>query len=1226
MISRLFFSVLIFVFLLSTLVIANSSPSIPNVYHDNVLVEDGFELFEDETYILIFNATDPDGDVLIYSFAPPTPPFCTLDQELDYGVVTCEVLHEHVSVSGTSDFGPEEVKYFVISFQATERFGTEKLASIRDINFSLVPVNDQAVFTNPLSDITIDALDPWSYQLFGVDEELDYPLNFSVSADPILGLHFIDVTDTSATLTFPGGMPYNNQSGSYVVFVNLTDNGSSSQHPSSFSFNLTINRTNEPPFFITNFSNITGTQGQPFLFDIEARDPDENDTLSFSIERDTSQSGYCSSDLFHWDTHLTVLNDNATDALARINVANLTNDYVVCRYLILIVEDDYGNRVEVPVFFNITNINDPPVVHEISNYPGNAYGQNNLSNLSIGMFSPSATFKVNASDPDQLTYDALNTGVLNFTTNNSNFSIHPVEGILDLEFTNDSMVGIHHVEIIVTDNGGLSGSRVMTIEIIENNPPFIEVLPQSLVFNQTDDLIIYFNTTDQEGDHVYLEFISNALRFNVSIYESSLMLVSSDVSNPPVNVSMWALNLSHYVEQKYLEAPLPRPERELYSNALVGLHNVSIRAYDSQGAHSPSSSRANVVFVIENENDAPFFDMEQNNATDVDNFTFSPMVADKLYYELIYVTDFDLFLPLDIFVEELFFSVVNYSDLDVHNFSKLQGFEDVANLSFTPLSSGEHFITLSVVDLAGAGENLTINFTVYEETDPPNILQVMPYFDVNETVEDFISTSLVSSPLFVEWVEDSYLTFDAEIEIVDVTFSNNVDNYLDVEWFLNGVSLAYLENVVSMSNSSIDVYFDFFSSGFNNVTLVAYDAVKSSANWTWGVYVENVNRPPTFCPGSLDDIRFSGSTTRTHYFSYSGYQRFYDPDDDPQNTGLVSITLCNTSRDFGILPYLRELPSLTFALHNTTSGFCDADFVFNGPNLTIVGYTQGMCRVIFSATDDYGEVALSDIVEIEILESQQREEVFRERIVTVTEQVTIPLEERVDVPRLTKIIYPGELVFYYNRTVEVPLVILNNWTEPIRGISLSASALNLSSHDDNLSFSFSVSFIESLAIGESRNVSLFLSNYRALSPLLITILAEVSEPDFVDSESLIIAGLEMAGDDPQSVRALVTYARDLLSSSPQCAELNDLLDNAQRVLEQGSVQEALRLIDAAINGCTYLLSEDELLRREQPGSLRTGLDFTSQYWSEIVFSSIALIFIAIVFYVLAFFKFSFKNK
>jgi hypothetical protein len=429
-----------------------------------------------------------------------------------------------------------------------------------------------------------------------------------------------------------------------------------------------------------------------------------------------------------------------------------------------------------------------------------------------------------------------------------------------------------------------------------------------------------------------------------------------------------------------------------------------------------------------------------------------------------------------------------------------------------------------------------------------------------------------------------------------------------------------------MSNSSFDVYFDFFSSGFNNVTLVAYDAVGSSSNWTWEVFADNVNRLPIFCPNSLDDIRFSGSTTRTHYLSYSSYQRFYDPDDDPQNTGLISITPCNTSRDFSILSQLRELPSLTFALHNTTSGFCDADFNFDGPNLTIVGYTQGMCRVIFSATDEYGEVALSDIVEIEILESQQREEIIRERIVTVTEQITIPLEERVDVPRPTKIIYPGELVFYFNKTVEVPLVIFNNWSEPISGISLSASALNLSSQEDNLSFSFSLPFIESLAQGESRDVTLILSNYRTSSPLLINILAEVSEPEFVDSESLIIAGLEMSGDDPQSVRALVTYARDLLSSSSQCAELNDLLDNAQRVLEQGSAQEALRLIDAAINGCTYLLSEDELLRREQPSSLVSGLDFTSQYWSEIVFSSIALIFIAIVFYVLAFFKFSFKNK
>jgi hypothetical protein len=287
-----------------------------------------------------------------------------------------------------------------------------------------------------------------------------------------------------------------------------------------------------------------------------------------------------------------------------------------------------------------------------------------------------------------------------------------------------------------------------------------------------------------------------------------------------------------------------------------------------------------------------------------------------------------------------------------------------------------------------------------------------------------------------------------------------------------------------------------------------------------------------------------------------------------------------------------------------------------------------MCRVIFNATDEMGESVISNEVEIEILEALAQDEVIVERQVTITEQVNVPIEERVDVPTPTKIIYPGRLLFYQNKTVEVPIIIKNNWTEDFKGISLSANVLNISTIEgaDNISISLSDSRINELNKGESFNISLIVSDYRVFEPLRINIVANVSSPSFADSETLIIAGLEMAGDNPENARALVTYARDLLSSSPQCAELNDLLNDAQSLIDEGLTEEALRLVDAAVNGCKYLLSEDEIKRNEQPGALRLGLNFSSKYWSEIIFGAIAVILLAIVFYVVAYVKISLKNK
>ncbi|MFP4567742.1 MAG: hypothetical protein ACLFN8_02240 [Candidatus Woesearchaeota archaeon] len=1213
----------------ASVTVANSAPSVPDVFMGVSSVSDGFELVEDSVYVFTFNASDADGDELIYSFAPPAPDFCVLDQQYGQGEVTCEVLHEHVSASGTDEFGIEEVKNIVVGFQATERFGTEKLASIRELNLTLMPVNNQAEFLEVINDTSLNALSPWEFLLEGVDEELNLPLNFTIASDDDLGLIFTNITSSSATLTFEHNMPTNSHVGNWTVIINLTDDGSSNLSAASFSFDLQINRTNELPYFISDFSSISGTQNQPFFLEIEARDDDDNDTLSFNILKNSSANSHCVNETFTWN--ISTINNTAEGGLAHIDVPMLNNDHVICRDVLLEVRDQTDSSEVVSVLFNITNVNDAPTIHELSFFENNSFAQTNMSNLTIGLHSTDAIYKINATDPDALTYDKNNTGILSFSVNNSNFSIDEDTGILSLDFSDVNMLGVHYVLVTVTDNAltPLSDSRVLSINIVENTPPILSV-PVNYSFNQNDDIIVEFNITDIDGDLVEVYLESNDLNFNNSIYDISLNLSSYNISSPPQNISSWQFNLSRWVEQKYLSASLPRPTRELYRNELVGRHNVSISVFDERGAHSAITSQENLVFDVLNDNDAPFFDMVvRDNVSDGFNITFRPMVAGRVFARTFYATDFDLFLPNDIYDEDLTFVLHEWSDLSGQSFTKLS--DDSAVLEFVPNSMGSEYVVVGVYDRDGAGENITVDFVVYDETAPPEFVSVSPHLEGNMTVFDFKNTSEISLPLMVHGVENESITFDADISFVEEIFGEGgvvVNNSLDVEWFLNGESVAYLSDVVPTINSSYDFFFDFFSAGLNNITMRAIDAVESFSDWTWVVDVENVNRPPIFCNSSLEDLRFSGSTSRDYYLGYLSYQRFYDPDDDPVNDGLSVIDPCNVSRSFNLISDLRSLNSLEFGNDFTTVA-CNADFIYEGTNLTIVGYAQGICRVVFYAVDDYGEVAFSDEVEIEILEAIETEEVIREKEITVTEQITVPIEERVDVPVPVKVIFPGDVVFYQNKSVEVPLVIVNNWSEDFRGVVLSAYALNSSSEvleNEDLSVSLSQSVFNELPEGMSRNVSLIISNYRAQGPLLINVYAEIEEPDFVDSDTIVIAGLEMAGDSPQSVRALVTYARDLLSSSPQCAELNDLLDNAARVLEQGLAEDALRLIDAAINGCQYLLSQEEISRRENPGALRAGLTFTSEYWSEIILGSIALIFIAIVFYVFAFIRLSLKNK
>ena len=1224
-------------------IILNSPPSEPTILKDGNVISSGFELTEHVEYTFQINSSDPDGDDLTYHIEElggsgfGDRGLC--ETPSSGGEVTCLV--DHFVLTGSEDPAVEEIIEYTVEFQVRDD-APEGVIPYTRITFTLIPVNDQAEFdegTLSLDHEIVEAFDTWNKTISGFDWELDYPLNFSVSAESLtseedfLDIYFNDdpetITDTSRVLMVNST---NAHVGNWSITLNVTDDGSSDDPtPSSHNFILEINRSNVPPEFLSNLSNISGVQGEEFNLTVNAFTIDsESGDLNFSISRYENETlnPFCSDEFFLWD--IETINGSFDNASANIFVDNLSVEHVICRYVKLRVQDETGSAVEEVVFFNITNKNDPPKIHELSFFENNTNVNENLSDLSIRLFANPVFYKVNATDPDQLTYDINNTGILSFNTNSSIFTIDESTGIMDLRVDDPDLLGVHFINVSVADNAGASHSRVMKLEVLNNTAPIINVSEDVLISSQNDIDLVNFNVTDllgiSVGGFIFESFNS---RFDSEIYEVALDFVNWEDINQE-NVSFWTLNFSKWIENKTqstdFDDSIPGYTEALenfFANQLVGTHNLSIKVFDEFGAFDEFSS-ANLSFIVKNENDAPFFEFEQNNLPDGHKIELGPVVVNEVFEETIFAVDFDLFLPSYIYEEELSFYLLNYSSnlSDVH-FEKQSDFEAV--LSFVARDLGTHNITIMVEDKEGLNDTLVLEFDAFIRSDDPVFEEVRPYLSQGETIEDFTSNLGGDSSLSVDWVENETLTFGVSVWYQDF-LGGSADNSLTLEWFVNGELISVSNNVGSEERAFFDHYFDFFSQGLNEVSVVATDDLGSSSSWTWNVDVENVNRPPIFCEGSIEDIiEVSKSLTQQYYLGYfHDSQRFYNPDDDPDNKGPGGRNPCSSGFD-GVL----DLPSLEFS-YRFYDGSCNADFEFDGTTLQIIAHSVGTCWVIFEATDtdDESVVVDSDPVRIVISEAISQGETETERVVTVTETITIPIEEEVDVPKPTKIIYPGEVVQYHNQTIEVPIYLRNNWTEDLSGISLSAQALNISSDEehDNVSISFSESEISFLPVDEERRVVLTLENYRSRDPLKVNIFADVSEPSFTDSDTLIIAGLEMAGDDPRSVRSLVTYARDLLLSSPECAELNDLLGGAQTALDQGRVEDALRLIDGAINGCKHLLSEEEQLRRERPGAVRLGLDFTSEYWSEIIFGSIALIFLAIVFYVFAFIRMSLKNK
>ncbi len=1186
----------------ATVNINNSAPLIPNLIYQGGLINAGFNLVEDTDYEFTINSSDYDLDPLQYSVGLNS--LCSLNLSNIYtGLMQCKVTHE--ILTGTTQPAPESLQNFTVySIMARENISPAQ-AGILDFNFTLIPVNSQAYFTANITNKSIAAGTEWSVLVNGIDEEMDYPLNFTFWSNlnvAFPGLLIINRTNSTAANISFSALTNNNDVGNWTVIVNVSDaNGTNASRDfSQMTFALQINTSFYPPNFTTNFTALSQQiwiQGGNMTVWLTANSSNIGDNLSFSITAPTDTSLRCnisslSNQIFPWN--ITTLITNNTNASGLINVSLLTNDFVACRYVDLTIDSQYGGPTTIPNYlFNITNLNDPPVLHEIGL-------DGNISNQSTHLYSK-FTYRVNATDSDSITYDANRTANLTYYSNNSMFPINMTSGIIDFRPSNNSYVGTWNVNITVSD-GYANDSKNMMIIILNNSVPVLNLSTNNMTFYQNDIIKINFSVTEPDNDTINLTFSSltatDADRsFADSIYATAFTNLSNDYSGG-VNLEQWVLDL--YNSDARLR------------NNLVGRHRINITVTDSSGAFIENVSTGISNFTILNENDPPFFDNDQDNFSEAINLT--DVVVNIPYSILINATDYDLFIG-DWANESLSFNFSQASagiDNNSISFIKVNNSTNSAELKFTATAEGTQSINLTVIDSQGANDSKIVTFTVESNSSEPIFLSIKPYFNttLNYTVMNYTSTSsYTNNTNTINVSENTTVLFDALITN-DTAIDNN---FLTLSWYVDGVLNKTLFNATPGLNTNLSHYFNFFSNGTRNITLFAVDVRHSNKMWTWIVNVSNVNRPPVYCSGRLYNLTVNGTLRVDNYIGYSaGKPVFYDPDDDVNNTGEGNQINCSTQH--------QENMTLNFSVIPFTA--CSiASIYFTNKDLNVVPTLTGLCKIKINATDKYGSSAVStnaDVVDVNIIgatPSSGNENPSRSSggSSTVTQVITVPVDQEVDKPVPIKIIAPGVVTTYANKTISIPILIKNTWKTDIRGVELSGVSLNASlAHESNVSIKFSQAYFGMLTLGSEVNVTLEITNYRTNGPFEITIYAKVTDPDFTDSTNILISSLEQTarGDE---IKSKVTFAKDMLSDNPTCRELNDLIDRSEQSLNDGNLDDAARLIDGAINGCKYLM-ENEQARRETPSILQRALDLSREYAFEIMIISAIILLLTLVAY------------
>ncbi len=1115
-----------------SITVENTRPAVPVVYNDDYPLPSGigsaFSLNEDTTYNFTINATDIDNDDLTYEISDNgMSDICSI---YDTDQITC--LLEHADL--LNDSNEEELTIGEASFIAKD--GDDQGVENKDVTFTSIPLNDNPEITiigTLMEDVDVDT----EYvQNFSVTDEEDDPYDLTLDIVKLEGPDESPGIASYIEIDFDNEQVYLNSSdgtagiydyGTYNITINAIDSSDSSVN-ASYTYELVINSTNHPPN-ITEIGVQSGVQGQPFLINLNAFDIDLNETLNF----------YAVPDIFSTFTNYnnyaigntTYLNDT-------LNITALTNGHIVNRNFTIWIYDKLSATDSIEVNAQLNNTNDAPLIYDISDDTNNInYASNNITNLTAYM-GTQFTYYINFTDVDLLTYENeslffemnLSDSAFNLT-NNGMFTFYSLD---------DSYIGNYSINITVHDDGtandvqedNLSYSKIMSLHIENNTNPYFTYIVDNLTCYEDLECYLDINGTDDDipiGDSV-----------NYSIGDVNVI---NNYGN-----SSFTLNTSSSTGVINFTPP----------QAEVGNYSVEVLLTDSRGAEVDHTFNLTII----NTNDAPVL---------VTPISFPGTIfVDVPFYSENFIQANDDDLDVINSTEELIYTFnISPSSPDVFILNNLTG--TVRINTSAPDCNKTYDLTITVNDTSGVTNTTETNFTIYPRGYTPKINSIYPYGNIsnnNSLILDWNDSLLVTSGGITTLITD-----EGDPIIFNHTTTDLDDTNLTYNWTINDIEIN--DSRIIEDGHTLNFTNGYFSNGIYDIMIEINDSSYNSANWTWNLTINNVNRAPELInplPNFTGTRSFSYIEI-TNYFTLSSLaeeeQRFYDPDFDVNSNNLSDDD---------------EVSGLTY----NYSDECDTYAIITIENDSIImsGRRQGNCTIIFTAYDSENLSAVSNPVTLNVTSEYTIPEPEDSPSSGSSSSRAVPIDmDNDDEPVPLQIVSPKSVVMYKNVTMIIPIELINNWTTQLRGISIS-----IDTNETKLEYSLNEDYINVIPVGESIFVNLTLYNYREPGSYELNVKAQVTNPDFEDSATIIINSLEESYKG-ETLETKLAFARDLLESNDDCKELFELLDKAETSLKEGNQEKAVAFLDLTINGCKYMISEKDLITtKDKSGKINLVID------------------------------------
>lgn len=171
-----------------------------------------------------------------------------------------------------------------------------------------------------------------------------------------------------------------------------------------------------------------------------------------------------------------------------------------------------------------------------------------------------------------------------------------------------------------------------------------------------------------------------------------------------------------------------------------------------------------------------------------------------------------------------------------------------------------------------------------------------------------------------------------------------------------------------------------------------------------------------------------------------------------------------------------------------------------------------------------------------------------------------------------KFVFPESVSVYRNNSIEIVFRLQNSGDNELQGINLTSAVKFNNALSGDLRLAFSKSLIDSLAPGESQNVTLAIfSNTNTAGRYKVSINADVSSPKFSDSGDFFI---DVKQNNESEFGDVISFSERLLFDNPKCIELLEVVNEAEQSYLQGNVNDSLSKARGAVEACKMALSEE----------------------------------------------------